>query len=246
MREDMTFVEIYKLFRKHLWKVLASTVLGVIVAILAMHYLTEPLYSSQAQLLVNQGDSIDTMSPISEVEQNIQMINTYRDILLGDAVLGNVAQTLDNQYSVGELRDGLTFRHATNSQAFNVGAIMNSPELAQTVVDEVIQEFDQKIKSVYGEEESSIHILSQASYNPNPVSPSVPLFIILGLAFGLLIGGVLATLIEMSNTTVTSDDEFLEQLNLMNLGTIDELSNRELNNSRLKITVQNYRLKRKI
>lgn len=238
MQEDIKFKDIYGIVKSHFGKILLSTIMGVLISYLALTYIAVPKYTSEAQLLVTQEKATSEMMHVTEIEQNVQMINTYRDIILGEAVLARVNENLGDGYTLNELVGAISIEQSPNSQAFYIEASESTPEKAQAIVTEVVIAFDDKVKEVYGEVETQLYVLSPASFNPAKVSPNSKFFILVGLMFGLVIGGLIALLFELMDTTINGDD-FLKQIGLNNLGSVDEMSNRELKNTRLRIKIEN-------
>ncbi|MRI80791.1 hypothetical protein GIY11_01935 [Aerococcaceae bacterium DSM 109653] len=238
MQEDIRIKDIYGIIKKHIVKILLSIITGVMIAYLALIYLAVPQYSSEAQLLVTQDLDAGEMIQVSEIEQNIQMINTYRDIILGEAVLAQVNEHLGNKYTVNGLNRAISVEQSPNSQAFYIEVTESTPEKAQAIVQEVVVTFDEKIKEIYGDVGTQVYVLSPASFNPAKTSPNTTFFILIGLMFGLVIGGLIALLFELMDATIHGD-EFLNQLGLNNLGPVDQMTNKELKNTRLRIKIEN-------
>jgi len=206
--------------------------MGILALVLIMMFFITPKYSSEAQLLVNQQTSDSTQAQIqyNEIQTNIQLINTYSDIITGHSILSQVNQNLSNQYEIGDLSNAVSVKQSSNSQAFNLSVTMESPEDAQLVLNEIINVFESTIKEVY--DVASILVLSPASYNVNKVSPNLTIFILMGAVIGLAISMIIILIVELMDTTV-KEDEFVSQLGLINLGHVYELSNKELKQSRL-------------
>ena len=244
MQEEITLKELYQIIKKHFLTIMIAIVSGVIIATLAMMFLVTPKYSSEAQLLVNQQSSQQNIQ-VSEIESNIQMINTYRDIITGQSVLGQVNEKLGNQYAVGSLRDAITVEQGQNSQAFKVTAVMETAEEAQLLLNELVSTFEATIGEIYGDVEASIFVLSPATYNPNRVSPKLVMFILVGAVIGLAISMIIILFIEFMDTTVKEDD-YLTQLGLINLGHVYELSTKELNQTRLSSERGKSRVKERV
>lgn len=244
MEEKITLKELYQIVKKHFFTILIAIVSGIIIAVLAMMFLVTPKYISEAQLLVNQQSSQQNIQ-VSEIQSNIQMINTYRDIITGQSVLGRVNEKLGNQYTIGSLRDAITVEQGQNSQAFKVTAVMETAEEAQLLLNELVATFEATIGEIYGDVGASIFVLSPATYNPNRVSPRLVIFILIGAVIGLTISMIIILIIEFMDTTVKEDD-YLTQLGLINLGHVYELSTKELNQTRLSSEIGKSRVRERV
>jgi len=231
MEEEISLKELYQIVKKHFLTILIAMVTGVIIAVLAMMFLVTPKYNSEAQLLVNQQPSQQNIQT-TEIQTNIQMINTYRDIITGHSLLSSVNEKLGNKYTIAELSSAISVEQGQNSQAFKISATMETAEEAQIVLNELIAIFENTIDEFYGDVGARIFVLSPATYNPNRVSPKLISFILIGAIIGLAFSVLIILVIEMMDTTVKEDD-YLAELGLINLGYVYELSTKELRQTRL-------------
>lgn len=242
MQEEISIADLWRLFLKHAFRIFSVVLLCVILAISFMIFFVKPKYESTAQLLVNQQETNLKEAPIqySELQASSQLINTYRDIITGDSVLSQVSQEMNNDYSIGELQGAIAVEQSPNSQAFNITVQLDSPKGAQDVLYNVVSIFEETVRDVYGAKETNIFILSPASYNPNRVSPSLPIYAIIGTMIGLGLSVLLVLISEISDTTV-KDDDFMTSLGLNNLGKVYELSAKDLKQSRMSTVKTNKR-----
>lgn len=245
MQEEISLKELYQIAKKHIFTLLLATLAGVLVSVLVMMFFVTPQYSSQAQLLVNQQQATQAPIQYNEIQSNIQLINTYRDIITGHSVLSQVSESLDGNYSPNILREAISVTQSQNSQAFYVTATMETAEEAQMVVSEVVSTFESTVNEVYGAENASIFVLSPASFNPNKVSPSLIMYALIGAVIGLALSVVAILVIELMDTTI-KDDDFLAQQGMINLGQIYELSAKELKGSRLGSVQSDGRMRERV
>ncbi|MFL2137086.1 YveK family protein [Ruoffia sp. FAM 24228] len=232
MQEELTFSRLYQLLKKYLFSIILTVILGAGTSLAGMYFFVTPLYSSDAQLLVNQRQTTDAPIQYNEIQSNIQLISTYSDIIKGHAVLDQVSQNLDGTYTIDELEESISVMQSPESQVFYLSAVNESPTQAQIIVNEVITVLDSTLSEIYNDAETSINVISPATWNGRSVSPNPLLFIAIGAAVGLLFSLTRIFIVELMDTTLR-DDEFLAQLGFTNLGQIYELSNKELKNSRL-------------
>lgn len=233
MEEEISLKDLYQIVKKHFFTILIAMFSGIIISVLTMMFLVTAKYSSEAQLLVSQQqESNQSQILTSEIQGNVMLINTYQDIIKGHSTLGKVNANLGTNYSISSLEKSISVSQSTNSQAFNIKVTMETAEEAQIILNELINVFEETIQAVPAFNAASTLILSPASYNPNRVSPSITLFILIGAIIGLGISMVIILVVELLDTTVKEDD-YLTQLGLINLGHVYELSNKELKQTRL-------------
>ena len=233
-QKEISIKDLYQIVRKHIFTMITTVLVGVVIAVLVMTFFVTPKYSSEAQLLVNQqSGSNQTAIQNNEIQANIQLINTYRDIITGQSVLVQVNQNLGNKYTPGYLKDAIKVNQSSDSQAFNVSVTVERPEEAQEILNEVITVFEEMIQQVYTNSLPNIFVLSPATFNPSKVSPKLAVFVFVGAFIGLVLSILLVAVIELMDTTV-KDDEFLTQLGIINLGHVYELTGKELKQTRLQ------------
>jgi len=246
MEEEISLKELYQIVKKHFFTIIIATILGVLASVLVMMFFVTPKYSSEAQLLVSQqqdGNQSPTLT--SEIQGNVLLINTYQDIIKGYSTLSKLNENLGTNYSIGMLEKAINVSQSTNSQAFNIAVTMETPEEAQTILNELIRVFEDTIQGVPAFNSASTLILSPASFNPNKVSPSLTIYILIGALMGLIVSLVIILIIELKDTTV-KDEEFLTQLGVINLGRVYELSTKELKQTRLVNGKNQNRLRERV
>lgn len=227
MQEDIKILDIFSILKKHSTKILLSTLVCLGLSTVIIFFVATPTYISKAQLLVGQEERIDDLNEnANPLERNVSMINTYTDIITGTAVLGEAEARLDQRYSIDQIRDAISIEHSQNSQAFSIVTRMATPEAAQDVLNAVTEAFSNRVTNIYGEDNSLLYAISDASFNPDKVSPDELFITLLGLMFGLSIGVLIAFGAELNDLNVT-DEEFFDQLGYIQLGKIFEMSPEE-------------------
>ncbi|XJS11002.1 YveK family protein [Aerococcaceae bacterium WGS1372] len=245
MEQEISLLDLWRLFRKYFVRIIGMTVIGAALAVIFMMLFVDRQYESEAQLLVNQSNSSESAIQYNEVQTNVNLVNTYKDIIRGNAVLEQVNANLGEVFTVGQLRDAISVEQSANSQAFYVTAVMESPTDAQNVVNNVVEEFENTLLEVYGDDVSSVYVMSQASYNPNHVSPSIVIYALIGgmLGFILMIG--VALIQELMDNRVKSADD-LTNMGLIRLAEINKLTDAQVKQNRFHVDTDNSRSRRRV
>lgn len=245
MEQEISLLDLWNLFRKYFVRIVGMTIIGAALAVAFMLLFVDRKYESEAQLLVNQSSDQDTAIQYNEIQTNVNLVNTYKDIIRGNAVLEGVNENLGNVFTIDELRNAITVEQSPNSQAFYISAIMDSPTDAQNVVINVITEFEDTLREFYGEEVSSINLVSAATYNPNQVSPILIIYALIGGMLGFIIMAGIALVKELMDTRVKSVDD-LTNMGMIRLGEINELTNAQVKKNRYRIETDNTPLRRRV
>ncbi|MCU7357817.1 Wzz/FepE/Etk N-terminal domain-containing protein [Enterococcus dispar] len=229
MEETISLKQIFDILRKHLASIFICSFVGLALAGIATFFIITPKYSSQAQLIVTlpQGDA--TTNP-NDVNTNLQMINTYKELVTGDLVIDQVKDRLESEYNLDmtatQIKSALEVTQQQNSLMFSIKATDSSAINAEHIANTTSQIFQETAKDVL--EVNKISIISKATASMAPVSPNNKLNLAIGLVLGLMIGIGLAFLLELLDRTVKDDKFVSEDLGFTILGTVPQMSQKEL------------------
>lgn len=229
MEKTYTVKQLLDMLVKHLQLILTTMFAGLAIAGVLTFFIITPKYSSQAQLVVTLPQTENTN--VNDVNSNLQMINTYKDFIVSDLVLNQVQEQLASKYKIEmkpkEIEDAISVEQNQNSQMFSI--IAKSPKSvdAAHIANTVAKTFQDNAKDVLNVDR--ITIISSAVAESSPVSPNKKLFLAAGLILGILCGIVGALLLELMDRTVKDSAFITEELGLTLLGTVPEISDKEIN-----------------
>lgn len=241
MVEESGIEKLFNIIVKYLPLMIISMMIGAGLSLLAMNYFVPEQFNSRAQLLVIQ-DHVEGEEQIvnNEVQSNIQLINTYQDVIMSYASLEKVASNLGIPFDYEALKEAIFVEQSPNSQAFYVYGTMNSPQVAQRLVNEVVKVFDERMNEINADQPVRIDIISDGTLNEQPVSPSSVLFFILGAVAGFVLSIVIILIRELGDNTI-KDTAYLTNKGVTNIGHIYEMTNREIKKTRLPLDFKRNR-----
>ena len=245
MEQEISIIDLWNLFRKYFVRIIGMTVIGAALAIVFMMLFVDRQYESEAQLLVNQSNNTESAIQYNEIQTNVSLVQTYSDIITGNAVLESVNEQLGDVFTLGELNAAIRVEQSPNSQAFFIRATMESPTDAQNVVNTVVSEFESELRAIYGDDVSSVYVMSSASYNPNPTSPSIIMYALIGGMLGFIIMLGIALIKELMDTRVKSVDD-LTNMGLIRLAEINELTPKQVKDNRYHIEATDRQSRRRV
>lgn len=199
--------------------------LGLILSAVYTFLVVTPMYDSTTQLLVNRTNDGTNSIQLNDINSNVQMINTYKDIIKGPVILDGVKEDLDLDYSVTELAEMVVIDVNQNSQVFSLTVTGPDPDEAAEIANEIAATFQSAIFDIMNVE--NVSIISAAAVNSKPVSPVVVNNLVIGLGVGLLLGFGIA-LLRYAMAKTVDDYQFITQtIGWPNLGIISELNKEE-------------------
>ena len=225
MEESINIEQIFNILKKHIKLVGGLTVAGVLVAILMTTFFMTPKYDATVQILVNRTETNNNVGAAYNTQQaDVQMINTYKDIIQNKIVLDPVRKEIakkDNFIGTSDdLKDQISISNAENSQVFSVTVKDTNAYRAADIANSVADTFKSKIKKVM--KVNNVTIVADAIAKPNAVSPNKKINVLIGLLLGGIIGIGIAFSIELFDKTVKGTD-FLTEIGLSNLGMINHI-----------------------
>jgi capsular exopolysaccharide synthesis family protein len=225
MEDEISLGEIFAIIKKKLVLIISLALVGLSLSAAYTFYLVTPSYNATTQLLVNHKAESGNEIQLEDINTNVQMINTYKDIIKGPVILELVQKKLEPGYSVGQLAGMVSIGSNTDSQVFSLTITTTSPTEAAVIANEIATTFQSNIGEIMNVE--NVTIISKATVNPNPISPNIPMNLVLGLLVGAMLGAGIAFLLHFMDNTV-KDSQFIRQIiGWEDIGVISEMKKDE-------------------
>ncbi|MDZ5757437.1 Wzz/FepE/Etk N-terminal domain-containing protein [Carnobacterium maltaromaticum] len=220
MDESISFSMIITLLKNKIYIILSFMAVGILAGLLFSFFFLTPNYKSTVQIIVAQ----DTESQIvqnTEVQANIQLVNTYNEIIKSPFIIEKVVAELDDNYTVSSLSKMIKVRNETNSQVINISVEAETKKESIHLANVVAQKFKENASEVI--KIGSIHILSNSKYSTISTRKSPVVYTgIAGIA-GTITGILVSFLLVGLDTTIKKEEDILEQLGIPVLGSIGKI-----------------------
>lgn len=230
MVEEISLKDLFLILKRHLTKILVCILSGLVLSSVLTFFFITPEYQSTSKIVVNQTQNTGQAITNTDIQTNLNLINTYQSIIQEPIILEKVITDLNTNLTINELREKISIQTTNNSLVFGITIKDESPYVASELANAIAQSFESKIGNIL--EVESVTILSQAIPNLKPVSPNMVINLILGIFIGLMLGIVLALLTEMLTKTV-KDEKIIETVGWTNLGSVLEMTYSEVKDTRI-------------
>ncbi|WP_042354230.1 YveK family protein [Bacillus rubiinfantis] len=228
MEETISLKELLETLRKRLRLIISITLIAVLLAGAISYFILTPIYQASTQLLVNQSKDEKSQYQYTEVQTNLQLINTYNVIIKSPAILELVIKDLNLDMSVNELNQKITVQNEKDSQVVNLSVQDTSPTLAAKIANKTAEVFQKEIVTIMNVDNVSILAKAEVGDNPSPIKPQ-PL---LNIAIALVVG--LAFLLEYFDNTIKNEQDVEKVLELPILGVISTIEDQKLETIRAR------------
>ena len=226
--------QLMMILRKHFKMLIIWTLLAGVLGFVVAQFAVVPKYTATTEILVNQKHSNDNNGQAYTNQQaDIQMINTYKDLITNQVVLNKVSHQLNSakvarEYGrsynmpVSELKDAIKINTQQNSQVFSLQVKTDSPEKSAAVANTVANVFKGQIKKIMSV--NNVTIVSRASTPDAPSFPNKKLFALAGAVLGLILSFLYILIGDLMDTSIHDDDYLTNDLGLTNLGQVNHIN----------------------
>ncbi|WP_174734316.1 YveK family protein [Mesobacillus harenae] len=228
MEETISLKELLQTLRKRMVLIVAIALTAVIVSGAVSFYFLTPIYQASTQILVNQSKDEQAIYNPSEVQTNLQLINTYNVIIKSQRILDIVIEDLELDITSGALNSKVTVASEQNSQVVNISVQDESPAQAATIANTIANVFQEEIVEIMNVDNVSILAKATVAEGQSPIKPQPLLNIAIALVVGLMAGVGLAFLLEYFDNTVKNQQDIEKVLGLPVLGVISVIDTSQI------------------
>ncbi|MDM7862355.1 Wzz/FepE/Etk N-terminal domain-containing protein [Staphylococcus borealis] len=202
------------------WKLIVLLpIILMLISLLVTVFLMKPKYEANTQVLVNQKEKNAELMA-QEVQSNIQLVNTYSEILKSPRIIEDVAKK-NSKYSAEDIKGMLTVTTQAESQILNVTVKNGSKKDAEKVANDIANVFSDKMPEIMNVD--NVSVLSKANGTATKVSPNLLLNLAIGLILGIIIAMMIVVLKELFDRRIRTEEDVKRELDIPVLGSIQKL-----------------------
>lgn len=225
MEETISLQDIFSTLKKYSKLIFLTTFIAGLIAVIVSFFLLTPVYQATSQVLVNQKKENVAQQQLSavDIQSNLQLINTYYEVIKSPAILNIVIEDLDLDLTPSQLASKITVSSANNSQVINVSVQDESHTLAVELANQVVTVFKEEVPGLMSVDNVNILSPAEKSDSPSPIKPNKMLNVAIALVLGLMVGVGLAFLLQYLDKTVKTEQDIEELLGLPVIGLISTI-----------------------
>ncbi|MDN6837944.1 MAG: Wzz/FepE/Etk N-terminal domain-containing protein, partial [Staphylococcus equorum] len=213
--------KILGMLRKNLKLLIILPFLGLVISAIISFFFLDPKYQASTQVLVNQKES-DSQMLAQEVQSNIQLVNTYSEIVKSPRIIDNVSKEFDRKYSSSEILGMLTVTNQAESQVLNIDVVSKNGNDSEKVANKIAEVFSDEVPDIMSVD--NVSILSKADDTATQVAPKPLVNLVIGLVIGLAIALLMIFIKEMFDKRIKTEEDVENELEIPVLGSIQKFN----------------------
>lgn len=212
---EINLGELFNYIKENIKIVILSTLAGIIFFGVATVFLISKKYESTSRIYPKP-EVVGGVVEYSQINANNLMVNNYVEMLKGNNIQSQVAQSLN--IDVKELSSYVSIKTETNTQIISITAKTKDPQLSKQIVDGLVETFKKEAKNTLNI--SNITTVDQAEVAKSPVSPSLKMNLLIGALVGILMSLMYLFTKFMLDTHIHNKEEAEKYLGIPMLGSI--------------------------
>lgn len=219
MENTVDFTKIWGIIQKN-WKLLVLLPIAfLLISLIYTFLIASPKYEASTQVLVNEKEKSDNMQA-QQVQSNIQLVNTYSEIVKSPRILDEVAKE-HKEYSSSQLNKMVSVNTEAQSQILNISVKENSPKKSEQLTNDVAKVFKKEIPVIMNVD--NVSVLSSAEGTATKVSPKAIVNIIGSLLLGLVLAIIVIAFKEVFDKRIRTEEDVEKELQILVLGSIPKI-----------------------
>ncbi len=216
--ETIDLLEVLEVVRQHVLIIVLVTVLAAAAGFGVSRFLLVPQYEASALMIVNTRQDATANVTSDQITSATKLVSTYSIIIKSDTVLQQVINNLGLTLTYEQLHERVSVSAVDDTQVMKITVQSDNPEWARQVCEQITAiSPDVILESV---EAGSVKLISQASVDPDPVSPNVMRNTAVAALLGLVVSVGIVILREMLDNRIKTEDDVRKYLDLPVVGVI--------------------------
>ncbi|WP_054026160.1 YveK family protein [Bacillus sp. FJAT-28004] len=244
MSNELDLRQYMAIIKKRLALIIVFVFLCTAVAAVISMFFKDPVYEASTKIIVNQTTTqmATGQLDLNQINSNIKMIDTYKEIIKTPAILDKVAKQYPQLgLTATELSRKIQVSSVNNTQVMTLVVQDVDYKQAAQVVNAVSNVFREEIQHIFKVENVSILNEAVVDAQPSPVSPNVPLNTAIAFIVSLMIAVGITFLLEYMDDTIKTEADVLQFLGQPTLAMISRMNTEDANSSQTSKTKQTYK-----
>lgn len=230
--ETMELREYGRALKKRWWLIAGVVLITCILTAIYSFRFTTPVYQATTKLIVNKSDAGSELVQqinVSEINANIMLINTYKEIIRTSAIMDQVVERHPEfQLSAEQLMGRVMVSSVNDSQVMTLAIRDRSYEKAMNIVNAIALVFQESIPHIMKVDNVTILDKARAMQSPIPLGVNPMFNIAAALIVSLMFAIGVCFLLEYLDDSIKSEQDVASVIGIPTYAVIHHMSNKDL------------------
>lgn len=206
------------------WKVIVACVLlGAVIALSFSFFFITPTYRTSITIYVNNNRGTENKENLTsaDLSASIHLVKAYMILATNDTVLAKAATELNEEYSVGQLRNAISTEQMEETVIFSLSVTHTDPEEAARIANVMAEVLPEVAPTVI--DASSAKTIATAKVPKTPFSPDYERNAFLGGLIGLALALICITILRLRDTHIKDENDLTDMFQIPILGRIPDM-----------------------
>jgi capsular polysaccharide biosynthesis protein len=226
MEQELSLRDVLGVLRRRAWIVLVVVFVAVVMAALLSYVILPPAYQSNTTLIVNEKQSAtqnDNSINYGQIQTYQALAVTYAKIITSRTILQDTISRLSLSETVGQLTGMTTVAVQGNTEIISVSVKDKDAARAALIANTIATSFIQQLPKLVNQVDN-VTVIDRAVPVTQQVSPRPLLNIAVALVAALMLGVLLAFLVDYFDDTVKTPDDIKKLFGLRVLAVVPDVN----------------------
>jgi len=226
MEDALSLKDVLGILRRRFWIVLAVVFVAVGAAALLSYVVLPPVYQADTSLIVNERSNVAQSTAgvdIGQIQTSQALAVTYAKIITSRAIMQDTIDTLRLPETVKQLTKMTTVQVQGQTEIIAVTVKDRDATRAALIANTVASSFITQLPTLVSRVEN-VSVMDQAVPVTDQVSPRPLLNMVVAFVAALVLGGLLAFLVDYFDDTVKTSDDVKKLFGLRVLAVVPDMN----------------------
>jgi len=226
MEDALSLKDVLGILRRRFWIVLAVVFVAVVAAALLSYVVLPPVYQADTSLIVNERSNVAQSTAgvdIGQIQTSQALAVTYAKIITSRAIMQDTIDTLRLPETVKQLTKMTTVQVQGQTEIIAVTVKDRDATRAALIANTVASSFITQLPTLVSRVEN-VSVIDRAVPVTDQVSPRPLLNMVVAFVAALVLGGLLAFLVDYFDDTVKTSDDVKKLFGLRVLAVVPNMN----------------------
>lgn len=223
---EYSLLDLIEILLKRIWLIVLCVLIGTTGSFLVTKFVIEDEYTTAVSMYVapNKDSSTNVIASLNELNYAQKVVDTYIEILKTNSFMRSVSEVSDLGYSAGEIKSMIEISAINNTELFEIKVTTNNPEESLALANTISGLAPTKIIQI--KDADAVRVVDPATLPQTPSAPNLLLNTGIGFVLALMIGVMLAFVLEMLDKRVKDEDDLLKRYDIPVLGIVPHMEDK--------------------